>query len=367
MGVMPALSNHTIPSVFHSLMTDADSDIVDFYPEDFDIDLNGKKFAWQGVALLPFIDEKRLLAAMATRYPQLTDEERARNEVGKEALLFSTRHPLYDEVITHFYSKKAGAPKVGLNSRVSEGLSGKVEKNEEYLPSSALTFPLPNGGMPDLDEDQSISVFYHMPPSTANHKSMLLAGVHLPTPVLDYSDVEATRARSQKSGRGFGGVPLDNQGGGRGRINYGPGGRGGGGFADRSGGNYDNRGGGGNDNRGGGGYNDRPGGGYDNRNGGGYDNRNGGAYGRGSNGYSGGPPPPPHGGMPFDLSNLPPALAQQAAQHGFAAPVPPPGWNGQMPPMPPNGNYGGHNNGYGGQGGYGGGRGGGGHNGYGRY
>ena len=84
MGVLPAASNHAIPEPFHSLMSAEDSEIIDFYPEDFPIDLNGKKFAWQGVALLPFIDEKRLLDAMATKYPLLSAEEHARNEMGKE-------------------------------------------------------------------------------------------------------------------------------------------------------------------------------------------------------------------------------------------------------------------------------------------
>ncbi|KAG9805951.1 hypothetical protein KCU98_g22652, partial [Aureobasidium melanogenum] len=91
MGVMPARSNHVLPAVFHPLMTDEDSDIKDFYPEDFVVDLNGKKFAWQGIALLPFIDAKRLLDAMATKYPLLTEDEKSRNAFGHDALLFSTK------------------------------------------------------------------------------------------------------------------------------------------------------------------------------------------------------------------------------------------------------------------------------------
>ena len=51
------------------------SPIIDFYPEDFKIDLNGKKFAWQGVALLPFVDEKRLFKALEPYYECLTEAE----------------------------------------------------------------------------------------------------------------------------------------------------------------------------------------------------------------------------------------------------------------------------------------------------
>ena len=156
MGVLPAASNHAIPEPFHSLMSDENSEIIDFYPEDFPIDLNGKKFAWQGVALLPFIDEKRLLDAMAARYPLLSAEEHARNEMGKDVLIISDRHPLYEELATNFYSRRQGAPKLKLIPSISEGLAGSVEKNENYIPQSSLSFPLSDGTMPDLDEDHSI-------------------------------------------------------------------------------------------------------------------------------------------------------------------------------------------------------------------
>lgn len=61
MGVFPAASRAHVPEPWGKLMYDPESVIIDFYPEDFKIDLNGKKFAWQGVALLPFVDEKRCL------------------------------------------------------------------------------------------------------------------------------------------------------------------------------------------------------------------------------------------------------------------------------------------------------------------
>ena len=52
-------------------MCDSESPILDFYPEEFESDLNGKRQEWEAVVKIPFIDEDRLLRAMGGQYAQL--------------------------------------------------------------------------------------------------------------------------------------------------------------------------------------------------------------------------------------------------------------------------------------------------------
>lgn len=58
------------------LFDDAESPILDFYPKKFLVDMNGKRYAWQGVALLPFIEQDRLLEATNALLDQLSEEEK---------------------------------------------------------------------------------------------------------------------------------------------------------------------------------------------------------------------------------------------------------------------------------------------------
>lgn len=82
MGVLPDRSKKIVPPAYRELMTSPDSPIIDFYPRDFDLDMNGKKMEWEAVVKIPFIDETRLLTALKTRDSFLTPEEKARNGFG---------------------------------------------------------------------------------------------------------------------------------------------------------------------------------------------------------------------------------------------------------------------------------------------
>ena len=236
MGVLPAASNHAIPPIFHPLMTEPDSPIIDFYPEDFPVDLNGKKFAWQGVIILPFIDEQRLLTEMHKKYPDLTPDERRRNDMGRDVLLFSERHPLYDRIAQAFYSRKKKSidassttdTGITLNPKESDALAGRVEKHPDFFPQSELAFPGDEGAMPNLDVDTSMTVIYDVPISKHIHKSMLLRGARVPDPVLDADDINSTADRALNTGGGGGGRGGGYRGGRGGGPNGYNGGRGGG-------------------------------------------------------------------------------------------------------------------------------------------
>jgi len=161
MGVLPAASQTLIAKPFRHLMTDDDSPIVDFYPQDFEIDMNGKKMLWQGVALLPFIDEERLLEAMKPLYGELSEAEAARNEMGCETLFVGQQNALYDLFGDSFYTMHDGVETMFLNPTSSKRLIGAVAKDENCVPLGSYSFPFPtSSSYPSIDRD--ITLRYHI-------------------------------------------------------------------------------------------------------------------------------------------------------------------------------------------------------------
>ncbi|KAI7907648.1 XRN 5'-3' exonuclease N-terminus-domain-containing protein [Cokeromyces recurvatus] len=190
MGVLPPASKAHIPKPFHHLMTDPDSPIISFYPTEFEVDMDGKKWEWQGVVKLPFINTKQLLEAMNTVYDQLNDEEKQRNSVGPSILYVSETHKAYNAIST-VYTKRANNERMILDVRLTDGLAGEVSRDIECIPRSTLRTPLPDFNLPDIANDKSISVIYSLPqfPEGFKFSTQLLKGVRI-NPTLNYEDLQ---------------------------------------------------------------------------------------------------------------------------------------------------------------------------------
>jgi len=64
MSILPPTSSHALPKILQELINNPKSEIADFYPTQFRLDINGQRFAWMGVNLLPFIEEDRLFKVL---------------------------------------------------------------------------------------------------------------------------------------------------------------------------------------------------------------------------------------------------------------------------------------------------------------
>ncbi|CAI2324874.1 unnamed protein product [Caenorhabditis sp. 36 PRJEB53466] len=163
MSVFPAASKQHLPVEWQKLMISDESPIIDLYPADFRIDLNGKKFAWQGVALLPFVDEQRLLKTLESVYPTLTDEEKERNTRGPNRIFIGRNHKSF-EFFQQIAQSGEGAEMVDLDPSLLNGVSGKIAADSTAVaPGQPFVSPVNHEECPDLATNCGICVLYEDP------------------------------------------------------------------------------------------------------------------------------------------------------------------------------------------------------------
>ncbi|CAG7836984.1 unnamed protein product [Allacma fusca] len=162
MGVFPAASKSHVPEPWGKLMWDPDSEIIDFYPEDFQIDLNGKKYAWQGVALLPFVDEKRLKSVLKPFYEYLTDEEKRRNIRGSDRLYVRKSHSGYDSLAGLYENDFSPDYQMESDPSMFQGMAGQLSISLDVVEYKGnLVSPI--RGLIDILENEVITVKYRDP------------------------------------------------------------------------------------------------------------------------------------------------------------------------------------------------------------
>ncbi|XP_031109210.1 5'-3' exoribonuclease 3-like isoform X1 [Ipomoea triloba] len=193
MGVLPAASAQALPLSYRKLMTDPLSPILDFYPPDFELDINGKRHSWQAVCKLPFIEESRLLSEIAKVENTLTDEEKKRNSLGLDMLFVHGSHPLGGKIFS-FCERNKDNPKLTqtkvkrkINPKFSHGMNGYMYISDN--PVCPIEIPSPINGMDMIRENNVICVFYKVP-SFHPHITRLPEGVILPGKAIKKHDIK---------------------------------------------------------------------------------------------------------------------------------------------------------------------------------
>ncbi|XP_051951280.1 5'-3' exoribonuclease 2 [Xyrauchen texanus] len=202
MSVFPAASGNFLPTTWRALMSDTESSIIDFYPDDFAIDLNGKKYAWQGVALLPFVDERRLRAALADVYPDLTPEEVRRNSLGSDVLFVGRSHPLCDFIQELYRAESDEGTEIP--AEFCHGIQGILNLDDDpILPDKSVESPIPT--LRDIASSAAIGIKFKDPQYEDDHvfKAVVLPGAKIPNKVLKPGDWERSNRGNWKPQLGF--------------------------------------------------------------------------------------------------------------------------------------------------------------------
>jgi len=199
MSVLPPVSSEEagIPSAMRELMKQPFSPLIDFYPADFGLDLNGKRFTWQAVVLLPFIDEPRLIKTLAPLLARLKPNEKVRNRRGQE-LVFGHKD---DKALFHAVQLAQAAFEAGhagLKQTVRDRyLFGFLEGWQGGGANREVTSPIE--GLPDVEQSHCISAQF-ADPDVVPHTSKMLPGISEQPLVVNAADMdEGTRSK------GFGG------------------------------------------------------------------------------------------------------------------------------------------------------------------
>lgn len=174
-------------------MSDPNSPIIDFYPTDFEIDMNGKRYSWQGVAKLPFIEEDRLLAEIKNVQHTLTEEEIRRNSMMFEMLFVNVSHPLspYIFSLSNQHGQLSGKEKAEVKEKIdpvaSDGMNGYLSLcNGDPCPP---VFRSPIKGSEDIMDNQVICAIYKLP-DAHKHITQPPLGVVCPKKTVTMGDLK---------------------------------------------------------------------------------------------------------------------------------------------------------------------------------
>ncbi|XP_066342491.1 5'-3' exoribonuclease 3-like isoform X1 [Miscanthus floridulus] len=160
MAVLPKESSCALPKCYRELIENEESLIQKFYPSDLQIDTHGKRFLWQSIALLPFIDEKVLILATKTVEDKLAVHEINRNTVRQEKIFLRNSNTMPNGP-AFVQTSDCSSKKLLLDPSTSE-LGGWLSPDDEDSVRCGF-FRSPIRDRQDIRNDQTISFLFSNP------------------------------------------------------------------------------------------------------------------------------------------------------------------------------------------------------------
>ncbi|KAF8820042.1 hypothetical protein IE077_003648 [Cardiosporidium cionae] len=191
LAVLPPQSSHCLPRAYAEVMTSPRSPIHDFYPINFNEDPDGRKFRWQWVALLPFVDQVRLIETTLPLVSTLDKDEQYRNRVGHDVLFF---HKMQHDFVANAEMQQALVEGGDTIFQLSEGtgVGGYIRFDKEKSSLNEKSVSPVDEWRPAVEGSFISSVisctFIGAP--KAKHRSGLLPNVIMPKRRLGTVDIE---------------------------------------------------------------------------------------------------------------------------------------------------------------------------------
>lgn len=175
-----------LPKCYSKLIGCEESTIQKFYPSEFEIDPDGKRFLSQGIAKLPFIDRELMLSATKMVEKDLTEDEMARNSARQERIFLRNSQSLANNAA--FVPTISDNPQKKLRIDTSE-IGGWFSPDEKEVQSSASRKNKVQHSWSWIrDPDMTVSALFFNP-EAVKPISRLLDNVILPDKIITEADI----------------------------------------------------------------------------------------------------------------------------------------------------------------------------------
>ncbi|PON61909.1 5'-3' exoribonuclease [Trema orientale] len=173
LSVLPPGSAHALPKAYQALMND-DSPLIDFYPTDYEIDMDGKRYSWQGVCKLPLIDEGQIISETTKLEKDLSAEESERNTETLDQLLVRSTHKLGSYILSV-------STECNVGTSLSEEIGGFIQLPREYMVADTEVHK--------RNQEDTVLCVHYKPSDCGSHIPRLLNGVKLPEKRIRQEDI----------------------------------------------------------------------------------------------------------------------------------------------------------------------------------